>query len=160
MSTTQRYIGSPNGVVGCWDGRDDRGIRGRLYHHYTVEACGFTNLEELVHGMEALFDRMGYPQPTHTRRTFIKEPSVPRKKGMVSVMTDEEMLNQHGDLGTFVIRVQHRQNSSWQGRLTWLEEDKTVNFRSVWEMVRLVENALGSEGIELPNWFPEEEKQD
>lgn len=49
-------------------------------------------------------------------------------------MSDEELLNKHGDLGTFIIRVQHRQNSSWQGRITWMDEDKTVYFRSMWEL--------------------------
>jgi len=51
-------------------------------------------------------------------------------------------LSRHGDMGTFVIRVQHRQNSSWQGRITWLDRDKTVYFRSVWELMKLVDGAL------------------
>ena len=63
-------------------------------------------------------------------------------------MEDEELLKKHGDLGTFIIRVQHRQNSSWQGRITWMEEDKTVYFRSIWEMIKLVESALDSVGAE------------
>ena len=57
-------------------------------------------------------------------------------------MKDEELLSRHGELGTFVIRVQHRQNSSWQGRITWLDRDKTVYFRSVWELMKLVDGAL------------------
>ena len=57
-------------------------------------------------------------------------------------MKDEELLSRHGDLGTFIIRVQHRQNSSWQGRITWMDKNKTVYFRSIWEMIKLVEGAL------------------
>ena len=57
-------------------------------------------------------------------------------------MKDEELLRQHGDMGSFIIRVQHRQNSSWQGRITWMEKNQTVYFRSVWEMMKLIENAL------------------
>ena len=57
-------------------------------------------------------------------------------------MRDEELLSRHGDLGTFIIRVQHRQNSSWQGRITWMDKNKTVYFRSIWEMIKLVEGAL------------------
>ena len=57
-------------------------------------------------------------------------------------MKDEELLNRHGDLGTFIVRVQHRQNSSWQGRITWMDQNKTVYFRSIWEMIKLVEEAL------------------
>ena len=67
-------------------------------------------------------------------------PREERKK----VMTDEELLKKHGELGSFVIRVQHRQNSSWQGRLTWMDEDKTVYFRSIWEMIKLIDDALNT----------------
>lgn len=59
-----------------------------------------------------------------------------------------EILSRHGELGSFVVRVQHRQNGTWQGRITWMEEGRTVNFRSVWEMVKLMENAL--DGVEPP----------
>lgn len=77
-------------------------------------------------------------------------------------MSDEELLNKHGDLGTFIIRVQHRQNSSWQGRVTWTEKDKTVYFRSVWELIKLIAGALDTvsepeEGQEEISW-PDEEK--
>ena len=71
-------------------------------------------------------------------------------------MSDEQLLQKHGDIGTFIVRVSHRQNSSWQGRITWMEEDKTIQFRSVWEMIKLIENAMDSvssseEGAE-PSW--------
>lgn len=61
-------------------------------------------------------------------------------------MEEEELLRRHGDLGTFIVRVQHRQNSSWQGRITWADQNKTVNFRSIWEMVRLIGDALDTAG--------------
>ncbi len=71
-------------------------------------------------------------------------------------MSDEQLLQKHGDIGTFIVRVQHRQNSSWQGRITWMEEDKTIQFRSVWEMVKLIESAMdtvsASEDGEEPHW--------
>ncbi len=75
-------------------------------------------------------------------------------------MSDEILLTKHGDIATFIVRVQHRQNSSWQGRITWMEEDRTVQFRSVWEMIKLIESAVDEvaapEEIESEaNWFPE-----
>ena len=57
-------------------------------------------------------------------------------------MSDDELLSKHGDLGTFILRVQHRQNSTWQGRITWVNENKTLQFRSVWELTKLIEEAL------------------
>lgn len=76
-------------------------------------------------------------------------------------MSDEELLNKHGDLGTFIIRVQHRQNSSWQGRITWMDEDKTVYFRSMWEMLKLIDSAVGTggqdESLDEPSWTKQTE---
>ena len=55
------------------------------------------------------------------------------------------MEKRSGDLGSFVIRVQHRQHDSWQGKVTWLDEDKTENFRSVLELIHLIDDALGAD---------------
>ena len=75
-------------------------------------------------------------------------------------MSDENLLSKHGDIGTFIVRVQHRQNSSWQGRLTWMEQDKTISFRSVWEMIKLIESAVDTvsqqEEADKPAWFAEQ----
>lgn len=57
-------------------------------------------------------------------------------------MKDEELLKKHGDIGTFIIRVQHRQNSSWQGLVTWAEENKTVSFRSALELIKILDEVI------------------
>ena len=61
---------------------------------------------------------------------------------MVKVMDDKTLLEQQGDLGTFIIRVQHRQHSSWQGKVTWIEENETVNFRSALELMKMIDHVL------------------
>ena len=74
---------------------------------------------------------------------------------------DEGLLRKHGELGSFVVRIQHKQNSSWQGRITWMEKDQTLCFRSAWELLKLIESAVettkgpedGEE--EEPPWFDE-----
>ena len=75
-------------------------------------------------------------------------------------MSDEELLTRHGDIGTFIVRVQHRQNSSWQGRITWMEENKTLQFRSVWELIKLIESAVDSvsapEEEDTVAWFTDQ----
>lgn len=76
-------------------------------------------------------------------------------------MDDEHFLRKHGELGTFVIRVQHRQNSSWQGCITWVEKNRTLRFRSVWELLKLIVSAVETvpetdDGEEESSWFGEE----
>ena len=47
--------------------------------------------------------------------------------------------------GTFVLKIMNRQNSTWQGTVTWVEENKTQNFRSALELLKLIDGALEKE---------------
>lgn len=156
---TQWYIGAPNGVVLCVDRAQGGQLAGVLYHSYSREGVRFGNIEQMTHRMEQLYDWLKFPYPGVKSRTFGEEKSVgqiaeERKK----VMSDKELLSKHGDMGTFIVRVQHRQNSSWQGRITWMEEDRTVSFRSVWEMIKLIESAVDTvaepeDAAQEATWF-------
>ena len=44
---------------------------------------------------------------------------------------------------TFAVYVCYRRNASWQGQVMWEEEKKKVNFRSVLELLKLMDNAMG-----------------
>ncbi len=148
MGEAQNYIGTPCGLVICIDGIEGQQAAGRFYHFYSQEGRVFGSLDELVFGMEAFFDEINFPYPSEARRAFRGKVSEQRNRKEVrrKVMEEEELLRKHGDLGTFIVRVQHRQNSSWQGRITWADKNQTVNFRSVWEMVRLIGDALDTVG--------------
>ena len=56
---------------------------------------------------------------------------------------------------TFIIRVQYRQNATWQGTIQWVEQKKTQQFRSVLEMIKLMEEVV-DENCEMvddpPKW--------
>ena len=43
---------------------------------------------------------------------------------------------------TFVVKILNRQNSTWQGNITWVEGEKSQNFRSALEMLKLMDEAL------------------
>ena len=47
-----------------------------------------------------------------------------------------------GALATFAIRLIFRQNASWQGSITWLEGEVEQSFRSVLELILLMDSAL------------------
>ena len=44
--------------------------------------------------------------------------------------------------GTFVLNILNRQNSTWQGKITWIEKQRSENFRSALELLKLIDNAL------------------
>lgn len=154
-------MGTPNGVVLCVDQVENHHFQGRLYHAYKDEATEFQNMEEVLFRLEQFYDFLNFPHPTTSGRTFSEKRQEPDYgKDRRKIMSDKELLSRHGDLGTFIIRVQHRQNSSWQGRITWMEKNKTVYFRSIWEMIKLVASALDTvsepeEGPEETSWTDE-----
>ena len=158
MTKTQWYIGAPNGVILCVDALGSGGPVGRLFHSYRTDAVEFGGADQMIFHMEELYNALNFPHPGTNERSF-----APLKKTGIHyterdrIMKDEALLSKHGDLGTFIVRVQHRQNSSWQGRITWMEQDKTISFRSVWEMVKLIENAVETVNSEenaedAPHW--------
>ena len=154
---TQWYIGAPNGVILCMDRRHGRELEGRLFHSYSESPTLFGDLGQMTLLMERLFDELQFPFPSTNERNFIPQikPYTQRQE-RTKIMSDEQLLQKHGDIGTFIVRVQHRQNSSWQGRITWMEEDKTIQFRSVWEMIKLIESAMDSVSVsedgDEPHW--------
>ena len=145
MEKSQWYIGTPSGVVLCVDHVESRNSQftARVYHGYSTEAVYVEGVSQLLFELERFFDSINYPHLSTNERTFQdKVPNTYLKEERAKIMSDEELLRKHGDLGTFIIRVQHRQNSSWQGRITWMDKDKTIYFRSVWEMIKLIAGAL------------------
>ena len=52
---------------------------------------------------------------------------------------------------TFVIEIKDTQNATWQGTITWTQENKKVAFRSSLELMRLLDSAIGTVD-DSPQW--------
>ena len=46
---------------------------------------------------------------------------------------------------SFIVNILQQQNASWQGTITWVDENKTQNFRSALELIRLIDSTLDGE---------------
>lgn len=126
-------------TVVCVDTYDDRVLAGRLYDS-SGGSGNFQSLIELLAKMETRLNELRCPQPFAAIRSFAlscEQPADPPPEGKAQV----------GRRGTFAVRVLFWQNASWQGSVTWLEGDKEVHFRSVLELVMLMDSALN--GTEL-----------
>ena len=49
---------------------------------------------------------------------------------------------------TFIIKNISEENGTWQGSVFWTEEKRTENFRSLLELIKLVDTAINLEEIE------------
>lgn len=47
---------------------------------------------------------------------------------------------------TFIIEIKSNQYNSWQGSIEWIEGKRMESFRSVLELVKLMDSALEEQG--------------
>ena len=125
----------------CVDDRQDGRFSGRLYNPYWEGGAAFNGVMDFLVKMEELLDQMKLPQSFTAKRSFGPLPG--------SAATPEpDLTRRHGEAATFSIRVLFRQNASWQGSVTWIETGQEESFRSVLELLLLMDSAVsGGERI-------------
>lgn len=52
------------------------------------------------------------------------------------------MSNRQKKTETFIINVMDQQNATWQGSVTWVDEQREQYFRSTLELLKLIDGAL------------------
>jgi len=120
----------------CVDSYEEGFMTGRFYAE-CQEAEGFSGLPEFFRKMENTLDENQEPQAYTTHRRF-SELLPPEDSGYVPAMI------RRGTMATFEVQVLFRQHSSWQGMVVWTEKKMQQRFRSVLELVILLDSALRS----------------
>ena len=123
----------------CVDSYENRVPMGRFYNQYCPEGVRFESLIDLLKKMEDMLDRMRFPQSFSAVRTFAPAPEVGWGASVGSFYRD-------GTVATFALRVLFRQNASWQGSIQWMEGNREESFRSVLELIFLMDSAICLEG--------------
>lgn len=116
-------------------------IRGTLQNPYFEEEPYFDNLTQLLIRMEGLLDALDFPQRSMEGRAF-DQPEQRAAAGPPD--RRRRRWGSQKPLATFQLSVLFRQNASWQGSLTWLERAEEARFRSVLELVGLLDSALAA----------------
>lgn len=116
---------------------EHRNLSGVLQSPFYMEDKGFQSTMELILLLEHLQDCLGYPESTVDIRTFTPTNSI-QQPGE----TEVSAVKRGASLATFRIAVFFRQNATWQGTLLWVEKDEIACFRSVLELVKLLDSAL------------------
>ena len=127
----------------CVDDRQDGRFSGRLYNPYWEGGVPFSSVMEFLTRMEELLDQMQFPQSFTAKRTFGGTPA----QGTVSPTS----LNvRQGKEATFYLKVLFRQNASWQGTVKWVEAGQEESFRSVLELLLMMDSAASSQQVKKP----------
>jgi len=132
-----------NVVCICIDKKEET-TTGRIYNCYYQSPAKFEEVSELFFSMDKFFDKINFPQASLASRAFVEasKNSTESRKELKKVMSSKDVKNQKGAKGTFVVHVQYRQNSTWQGNVVWAERNISKNFRSALELLKLIDGAL------------------
>lgn len=117
----------------CVDSYEDSVMKGHFACPYLEDSQSFTSFMDFVIKMECLMDVVSLPGNEAARCGF--QWNLP--DGMIS----------SGKMATFSLTILFRQNNTWHGTITWLDTSKTQNFRSVLELIALLDSALKSEQL-------------
>ena len=118
----------------CVDSYENNVLRGRICNPYRSMEY-FESLSQFLVKMEALLDEQQFPQAYMHHRRF-SAPS-PLLDGYSPPLRPPK-----GLLATFRLQIRFRQNASWQGSLLWTERHILQSFRSVLELILLLDSAL------------------
>lgn len=130
--------GSCNNSLICIDSYEDGILQGRIYNPHQ-EPVIFDSLSQFLIKMENLLDDLQHPQAYMSPRRFhtpvlqIEHVSTPLRPPK-------------GDKATFMLHIRFRQHTSWQGTIHWKEQHLEQSFRSVLELILLMDSALQETG--------------
>ena len=129
--------GEMNRVIMVYvDSYADEVPRGRFCIAAKNEVQTFQSLTQLLKKIEEELDGANYPQAFDAIRRF----HPPRQ----TAEEEEDFTDTRpGRAATFAVRILFRQNASWQGSVRWIEGGQEESFRSVLELIMLMDNALG-----------------
>lgn len=137
-----------NVVCICIDEIKEGLTEGRMYHCYSDAPMIFTNQLQLLAEMEKLFERLNFPQASTRDRTLKPKKIQTGTDKEAEVVRDEQNIkNQVGRKASFIVRVNSRQNATWQGSISWAEKGVTKHFRSALELLKLIDSALDDEEL-------------
>lgn len=118
----------------CVDSYHQGVLKGRIYNPGLKEGRAIQSLSGFVLEMEQILEKIEFPKAFTTTRAFMAPP--PKVDG------PSDSTYQEGKIATFALNVLFRQNASWQGSVVWIDQKQEQSFRSVLELILLLDNAL------------------
>lgn len=135
------WAGENRKMTVCVDSYDDGVMKGRVLNAYQ-ETEPFESMIQFLMAVETILEDQQIPQSYTSLRRF--SDLIPMGEGSAASGSIPK-----GIRATFELQVLFRQHSSWQGVVVWREQRKEQSFRSVLELVMLMDSALrtAKEGV-------------
>ena len=143
--------------------RQDATLQGIVTHRLSQHSQRFRSFLELITLLHDKMDELGPPVSGVEMRTWPQTHFKLHQKGRETMEEKQGPKNEAkvGD-SAFLVRILFRQNATWMGEIHWLNGEKKLYFRSLLEMLMLMQEALDISGIppaeyRFRSWEGEEE---
>jgi len=122
-------------VVKVYDYRE-MNISGLIINPYYTDEVHFGSTTMLLKLLDQLQDEISFPEKSMQPRTFSADVT------HSTAEAQKEPEKKRKTLASFEINILFRQNASWQGSVVWMEKDASTEFRSVLELIFLIDSVL------------------
>ncbi len=123
---------------------DEKNPQGTLFNAHLGRDIPFHSMTQLLLELDALLSELSCAQPYVEFRTFeeASKPPPGRKETDTLEQAREQAEDMRAALASFQIKVLFRQHASWQGSILWIDQACEAQFRSVLELIRLMDDVL------------------
>lgn len=136
---TRTYGEEPRTTCIYIDCYDNGNLAGRFFNLYEGVIHTFSSLIDMLEKMDTMLNDIGYPPSFNSFRSFGRisnEEPEPQEDHIQAGRYIEP-----GKVASFTVKVLFRQNNSWQGIVRCREKRKEIPFRSVLELLFLMDSA-------------------
>lgn len=128
----------------CVDQAEGGRISGRVFSQRLTGPLSFADVGSLLLQLEEVLDRQNFPQAFQRTRTFAKDraSTAPAAPDLGGGMPAEAVEAARGGTATFALYVITRRNTTWQGKVDWLDGQPPEDFSSVLELIKLIDRYL------------------
>lgn len=118
------------------DSYDGKVMAGRLWYGREGNEAAFSGLMQLLLLTEKVLGEQRRPAEDRCKSFVHPDPAQAEQEEF------QPACPTRGTLATFCMHILFRQNTSWQGLLTWVDAKQEETFRSALELAVLLDSAL------------------
>jgi hypothetical protein len=114
-------------------------LKGTVSNPYFEKPVAFDNAIQFVFLLDELQDAINFPQESMRARSFVAPDEAAPARDWLAASAPDVI---GAPIASFKLNIMFRQNASWQGGITWIENRTEAQFRSLLELIMLLDSAL------------------
>ncbi|MDR1298760.1 MAG: hypothetical protein LBJ84_00720 [Oscillospiraceae bacterium] len=118
---------------------ENKTLKGTVTNPYFEKPAAFDNVIQLIFLIDELQDAINFPLESMKARSFVGSDA-PQSANERKTAEDAGLIG--SPIASFKLNIMFRQNASWQGGIVWIENQSESQFRSLLELIMLLDNAL------------------